>query len=140
MVYGETISSRIVYSLMDLFEIPIRIYDVSKSNYQTIQAILDTGATSSLIPPQRLLYLGYDLGNATQQPLDTVNGPITALSIVVTKITALQQSAECVEITCFNPNANIPEPFEHIGLLGLNFLSQFDNLNISFSQGIISLT
>ena len=125
---------------MGLFEVPIRIYDVSKSNYQTIQAILDTGATNSLIPPQRLLYLGYDLRNATQHASHTVNGPITVLSMVVTKMTALQQSAECVEITSFEPDANIPEPFGHMGLLGLDFLSQFDNLNISFSQEIISLT
>ena len=125
---------------MNLFQIPIRIYDVDKSSYQTIPVILDTGATKSLIPPQRLLYLGYDLKNATRQTSHTVNGPITILSIMVTKMTAIQQSTERIEITCFEPDANIPEPFELIGLLGMNFLSRFDNLNISFSKGTINLT
>lgn len=42
----------------------VRIYDVNNRNYQSIPVILDTGATESLIPPQRLLDLGYDLANA----------------------------------------------------------------------------
>ena len=134
MVYRENAPRRIIYSLMSLFEIPIRIYDIDKSSYQTIPAILDTGATKSLIPPQRLLYLGYDLKNAIRQTSLTVNGPINILSVTVTKMTAIQQSTEHIEITCFEPNANIPEPFERIGLLGMNFLSRFDNLNICFSK------
>ena len=140
MVYRETAPQRIIYSLMSLFEIPIRIYNVNKSSYQIIPAILDTGATKSFIPPQRLLYLGYDLKNATRQTSRTVNGPITTLSIIVAKMTAIQQSTERIEVTCFEPDAYIPEPFERIGLLGMNFLSRFDNLNISFSTGAVTLT
>ena len=140
MVYRETASRRVIYSLMSLFEIPIRIYDVNKSSYQTIPVILDTGATESLIPPQRLLDLGYDLTNAPRMTSETANGPVVALSVTVTKMIAIGQSTEHIRVTCFEPDADIPELLEHIGLLGMNFLSRFDNLNISFSRRTITLT
>ena len=118
----------------------IRIYDVSKRNYQRIPVILDTGATESLIPPQRLLDLGYDLANAPRITSDTANGKITILSVTVTKMTAIGQSTENIRVACREPDADIPEPLEHIGLLGMNFLYRFDNLNISFSRKSMTLT
>ena len=118
----------------------IRIYDVSKRNYQRIPVILDTGATESLIPPQRLLDLGYNLANAPRITSETANGKITILSVTVTKMTAIGRSTENIRVTCREPDANIPEPLERIGLLGMNFLYRFDNLNISFSRRSMTLT
>ena len=139
MVYGKITPRRDVASLM-IEHIHIQIYDVNNRNYRSIPAILDTGASKSLIPPQRLLDLGYDLKNATRHTSLTVNGPINVLSLTVTKMTAIKQSVKHIEVTCFEPDTKIPEPFERIGLLGMNFLSRFDNLNISFSRRTIILT
>ena len=118
----------------------INIYDVNKRNYQRIPVIVDTGATESLIPPQRLLDLGYDLTNAPRLISETANGPVVILSITVTKMTAIGQSTEHIRVTCREPDAGIPEPLERMGLLGMNFLYRFDNLNISFSRRRITLT
>lgn len=118
----------------------INIYDVNKENYQRIPVIVDTGATESLIPPQRLLDLGYDLTNAPRLISETANGPVVILSVTVTKMTAIGQSTEHIRVTCREPDANIPEPLERMGLLGMNFLYRFDNLNISFSRRRITLT
>ena len=118
----------------------INIYDVNKRNYQRIPVIVDTGATESLIPPQRLLDLGYDLTNAPRLISETANGPVVILSVTVTKMTAIGQSTERIRVTCREPDADIPKPLERIGLLGMNFLYRFDNLNISFSRRRITLT
>lgn len=118
----------------------VRIYDVNHRNYQSIPVILDTGATESLIPPQRLLDLGYDLANAPRITSDTANGKITILSVTVTRMEAIGQSTENIRVTCREPEANIPEPLERIGLLGMNFLYRFDSLHISFSKRTMSLT
>ena len=118
----------------------INIYDVNKRNYQRIPVIVDTGATESLIPPQRLLDLGYDLTNAPRLISETANGPVVILSVTVTKMTAIGQSTEHIRVTCRELDADIPEPLERMGLLGMNFLYRFDNLNISFSRRRITLT
>lgn len=126
--------------MIDPFQIQIQIYDVNNRNYRSIPVFVDTGASISLIPPQRLLDLGYNLTNATQRYVTTASELVKVLSVTVTKITAIKQSVENIEVTCFEPDADIPEELVSTGLLGMNFLSQFDNLNISFSRGTISLT
>lgn len=126
--------------MVDPFQIQIQIYDVNNRNYRSIPVFVDTGASISLIPPQRLLDLGYNLTNATQRHLTTASEVVKVLSVTVTKITAIKQSVENIEVTCFEPGADIPEELVSTGLLGMNFLSQFDNLNISFSRRTISLT
>ena len=141
MVYGEITPRRDISPLMlQGIKIQIQIYDVNKKNYRSIPVVVDTGATESLIPPQRLLDLGYDLTNAPRSTSQTANGLVDVLSITVTKIIAIKQSVEPITVTCLEPNANIPEPLERIGLLGLSFLSKFDNLNISFLRRQITLT
>jgi predicted aspartyl protease len=114
-----------------------KIYDVNKRNYQSIPLIVDTGATASLIPTQRLLDLGYDLANAPRIKPETANGPVSMLCITLTKMTVLEKSAEQIEVTCYEPEANMHKPLEILGLLGMNFLCQFDNLNISFLRGAV---
>ena len=122
-----------------LIQTIIKIYDVNDRNYQSIPVIVDTGASESLIPPQRLLDLGYDLTNAPRVISNTANGKITILSVTVTRIEAIGQSTENISVTCREPGDNIPEPLERIGLLGMNFLHRFDSLYISFSKKALSL-
>ena len=118
----------------------ITIYDVNKRNYQSMPVIIDTGATESLIPSQRLLNLGYDLQNARRTTSQTPNGPITVLSITVTKITGLGRSVENIGVKCRDPDEDIPEQLKRMGLLGMNFLGHFDNINISFVKNLMTLT
>ena len=114
-----------------------KIYDVHKRHYQSIPLIVDTGATTSLIPTSRLLDLGYNLANAPRIKSDTANGPADMLCITLTKMTVLGKSVEQIEVTCYEPETIIHKPLEILGLLGMNFMCQFDNLNISFSRGAV---
>lgn len=118
----------------------ITIYDVNKRNYQKVPVIIDTGATQSLIPTRRLINLGYDIQNAPRAISQTPKGEITVLTISITKITALGKSVENIEVKCREPNANIPEQLKRTGLLGMNFLQYFDNINISFPRNLMTLS
>lgn len=122
-----------------LYQTLIVIYDVNKRVFRHIPVIVDTGATVSLIPPQRLLHLGYDLSNAERTISTTVNGKVSTLSVPVTRMIALGKSVENIIVSCLDPNDDIPESSKRIGLLGMNFLQRFDNLNISFSSQKITL-
>jgi predicted aspartyl protease len=118
----------------------ITIYDVNKRNCQRMPVIIDTGATYSLIPSHRLLNLGYNLEDASPAPSQTPNGQITILFVTVTKIVAVGKSVENIQVTCREPDADIPDTLKRMGLLGLNFLRRFDNVNISFSGQMMILT
>ncbi len=125
---------------MSLLVAQLDIYDITKSHFQRIPAVIDTGATQSLIPRQRLLDLGYDLTNVDWIVTQTANEGVAMLSLTVAKITALGQTADNIKVSCYRTEPDVFNPLAHIGLLGMNFLSLFDNLNISFSKNKITLT
>lgn len=120
--------------------IRIRIYSLDGKDSRILSAVLDTGATRTYIPAQILLELDYDLSKAREIDTYTVSGTEKSLIVIASKLTAIQETIEQIEVICSKPEVDIPEHMKRIALLGMSFLSQFDNLNISFSKGILSLT
>ena len=109
---------------------------ISSINVDTIRDILvalDTGASTTMIPPEVATDLGYDISNPNESMI-TASGIVLTKRITVRKLIAAGETVENIDVLCHDlPEGSIIE-----GLLGLNFLRHFD-VNISFSTGTIEL-
>lgn len=102
---------------------------------QIVPVALDTGATTTMIPPKVATDLGYDLSNPKEQvKFAAGRGTVSAKIITVRQLTAIGETVENIDVLCHN----LPEGSVVEGLLGLNFLAHF-NIDISFSTGTIEI-
>lgn len=122
-------------STLPLIVFPIRVSDINGDVFRDVVVALDTGATTTIIPTEIALALGYDLANPEgQMELLTVSGTVSAKLITVRELTAIGETVHDFNVLCHN----LPGNSGIKGLLGLNFLRYFD-VNISFSTGTIEL-
>ena len=106
---------------------------VDPDTFRNVFVALDTGASTTMIPTEVAVDLGYDLSNPNEQMM-TANGIVLENRIAVRKLTAIGETVENLDVVCHDlPEGSIIE-----GLLGLNFLRHFD-VNISFPTGTIEL-
>ncbi|MDE0425493.1 MAG: retropepsin-like aspartic protease [Candidatus Poribacteria bacterium] len=111
----------------------LKVGSINADTTRDILVALDTGASTTMIPTEVAMDLGYDLSNPNEQMM-TANGIVLANRITVRKLTAIGETVENIDVVCHDlPDGSIIE-----GLLGLNFLRHFD-VNISFSTGTIEL-
>ena len=111
----------------------LKIDSINADTTRDILVALDTGASTTMIPTEVAMDLGYDLSNPNEQMM-TANGIVLANRIAVRKLTAIGETVENIDVVCHDlPEGSIIE-----GLLGLNFLRHFD-VNILFSTGTIEL-
>lgn len=90
--------------------------------------ILDTGAATTLIDPDILLAAGYEPGKPIRrQAMTTASGYAYAPVLVIRKIEILGLSVKNIEVVAHSLPPNIP----FRGLLGMNFLRQF-NVHLEF--------
>lgn len=115
-------------------ETEIEIYSADKQKKITIPVDIDTGAGITFIPTQALIDLGYDFSISRPIDADTIGRTEKALVLTVSQIKALGKSVESIPITCLDPRHNKLENSPKKGLLGIDFLSRFNNFNISFSK------
>ena len=117
----------------ELIVLRLTIGGVDPDTFRNVFVALDTGASTTMIPTEVAVDLGYDLSNPNEQMM-TANGIVLASRIAVRKLTAIGETVENIDVVCHDlPEGSIIE-----GLLGLNFLRHFD-VNISFSTGTIEL-
>ena len=117
----------------ELIVLRLTVGGVDPDTFRNVFVALDTGASTTMIPTEVAVDLGYDLSNPNEQMM-TANGIVLANRIAVRKLTAIGETVENVDVVCHDlPEGSIIE-----GLLGLNFLRHFD-VNISFSTGTIEL-
>ena len=117
----------------ELIVLRLTVGGVDSNTFRNVFVALDTGASTTMIPTEVAVDLGYDLANPNEQMM-TANGIVFANRIAVRKLTAIGETVENVDVVCHDlPEGSIIE-----GLLGLNFLRHFD-VNISFSTGTIEL-
>ena len=120
-------------SVGELIVIRLTVGGVDPDTFRNVFVALDTGASTTMIPTEVAVDLGYDLSNPNERMM-TANGIVLANRITVHKLTAIGETVENVDVVCHDlPEGSIIE-----GLLGLNFLRHFD-VNISFSTGTIEL-
>ena len=117
----------------ELIVLRLTVGGVDANTFRNVFVVLDTGASTTMIPTQVAADLGYDISNPNQQ-IVTASGIVLAKRITVRKLTAIGETVENIDVVCHDlPEGSIIE-----GLLGLNFLRHFD-VNISFSTGTIEL-
>ncbi|MCG3162239.1 MAG: hypothetical protein JMDDDDMK_03479 [Acidobacteria bacterium] len=96
---------------------------------------LDTGATRTLISPEILIEVGYDLSQAAHHSQMTTGSQVERVPLLtLDKLAALGQERLSLMVACHSlpPSAGID------GLLGLDFFRGL-NLNIDFCNGTITL-
>ena len=122
-------------STLPLIILPVTVSDINADVFRDVVVALDTGATTTIIPTEIALALGYDLTNPKKQrELLTASGTVSTELITVRELTAIGETVENVDVLCHN----LPGNSGIKGLLGLNFLEHFD-VNISFSTGTIEI-
>lgn len=103
---------------------------VGPKNAHTINLILDTGATYTLISPEILLRIGADpAGTTDKQAITTASGIEFVSFLKVPFIKALGVERNDVEVCAHSLPSNMPAR----GLLGLNFLRHF-NVHLNFLE------
>ena len=117
----------------ELIVLRLTVGGVDPDTFRNVFVALDTGASTTMIPTEVAVDLGYDLSNPNEQMM-TANGIVLANRITIRKLTAIGETVGNIDVVCHDlPEGSIIE-----GLLGLNFLRHFD-VNISFSTGTIEL-
>jgi predicted aspartyl protease len=106
------------------------------SAWQLLDLALDTGTTLTLIPPETAVAIGYDPAAATERFEITVAGAqVSAPVITVKSLTVLGRTVRNLQVICHT----LPSASPVNGLLGLNFLRQF-NVLLRFRSGRLELT
>lgn len=106
--------------------IPIRISGPKSERY--VRVILDIGATYTMICPEVLEEIGYDLSKPLRETdITTASAIEKAPFYVISKIDVLGHVRRDIEVA----SHKIPERVPADGLLGLNFLKHF-NVHLEF--------
>ena len=118
-----------------LITVRLTVGGINAGTFRNLIVAVDTGATTTIIPTEVALSLGYNLVNPKGQiELLTASGTISTKIITVRELTAIGETIENIDVLCHN----LPGNSAIKGLLGLNFLKHF-NVDISFSTGTIEL-
>ncbi len=97
--------------------------------------ILDIGAEVSMISPQLAGRAGINWKRARKRALMSGVTGTTVVSLVrIRRLTALGKSHRNLRVIC----ANLPSPIQVDGLLGLDFLSQY-NVHLNFLDGCLEI-
>ncbi len=118
----------------DLIVVTAHIFGPSSDT--VVRLALDTGAVGTVIHPEILAALGYDLSQtASQVCIVTASGVRSASRLVLNRIRALDQEDTSLLVTChaLPPTAGVE------GLLGLDFIRR-QRLVVDFDAGQITLT
>ncbi len=107
------------------------------TSFLVIPAVLDTGASFTVVATDILVHLGYDPANPlfTRQRIVTGSGIEYAPRMTLRSVTAIGQQVVNLEVL----GHDLPAESGISGLLGLNFLRHF-RLTVRFRKGIVVLT
>jgi predicted aspartyl protease len=97
--------------------------------------ILDTGASKSIIDDGVILQLGFDSRKLENERLTTVGGGANSKILKLPKFSLFGKDIVNFEVNVLN----IPPQILYFadGLVGMDFLLQFKNLNFDFDEKII---
>ena len=101
-----------------------------------VRLALDTGSVGTVIHPDILTAIGYDLSQPSGQVRSvTASGVTIASRLVLSRVVALDQEREDFSVTCHA----LPAATNVEGLLGLDFYRQQKRLIVDFSAGEVVL-
>ena len=111
----------------------LTVYSETLETSLTMNAVLDTGAARSIIPPKIASNLGYDISEPKElMEFSGVYGSGWSKVIRVSKVEAIGESVNDMDIVLHQLAPDIIAD----AILGLDFLHNFDT-TISYSKGII---
>ena len=101
-----------------------------------VRLALDTGSVGTVIHPDVLAAIGYDLSQSSGQVrIVTASGIMAASRLSLSRIAALDQERKEFPVTCHA----LPAATNVEGLLGLDFYRQRRRLIIDFDAGEVRL-
>ena len=107
---------------MGTFRVRIAIADAGGSRFQELDAIVDTGATYTIISLETAISIGYNpIASKKHIEVTTASGTIIAPIITIKSITCLGYKVANIDVICHD----LPPQSPVKGLLGLNFLIHF---------------
>ena len=100
-----------------------------------VRLALDTGSVGTVVHPDILTAIGYDLSQPSGQVRSvTASGVVIAPRLVVSRIDALDQQRKDFQVTCHA----LPAATNVEGLLGLDFYRQQRRLIVDFHAGEVT--
>ena len=118
-----------------LIVIRARVMGRSPGLVRSLPLALDTGAWCTVIPCDIAVALGYHpAGSPDRRRIVTGSGIEYASVVRVTEFSAIGETVADLEVLCHD----LPEEARVDGVLGMNFLRNFD-VHILFWQGVIEL-
>ena len=128
-------SIRFNISKDSLIILNLTIYSKTLESSLTMNAVLDTGAARSIIPPKIASNLGYDILEPKEiVEFSGVYSSGLSKVISVSKVEAIGESVNDMDIVLHQLAPDITAD----AILGLDFLRNFDTI-ISYSKGIIEI-
>lgn len=101
-----------------------------------VRLALDTGSVSTVIHPDVLTAIGYNLSQSSGQVrIVTASGIVAASHLILSRITALDQERKDFPATCHA----LPAATNVEGLLGLDFYRQRRRLIVDFNASEVTL-
>ena len=111
----------------------LTVYSETLETSLTMNAVLDTGAARSIIPPKIASNLGYDISEPKEMmEFSGVYSSGWSKVISVSKVEAIGESVNDMDIVLHQLAPDITAD----AILGLDFLRNFDT-TISYSKGIV---
>ena len=106
------------------------------NDFMDLKFILDTGASKTVIDEGAVLRLGFDLKRMkTGDRLMTVGGIIHSKILKLPKLSLFGKDRVNFEVNVLNLSPQIT--YFADGLIGMDFLLQFKNINFNFEEKII---
>ena len=113
----------------------LTVYSETLESALTMNAVLDTGAARSIIPPKIASNLGYDISESKEMmEFSGVYGSGWSKIIRVSKVEAIGESVNDMDIVLHQLAPDIIAD----AILGLDFLCNFDT-TISYSTGTVEI-
>lgn len=101
-----------------------------------IRMLLSTSATYTVVPWEVAVALGYDPAlSGRRKEIVTSRGIRVVPIVTIDKMEVLGKWTTNIDVICHD----IPQSGRIDGLIGLNFLRQFDHLLINFDRGILEI-
>ena len=118
-----------------LITLNLTVYSKTLESSLTMNAVLDTGAARSIIPPKIASNLGYDISEPKEMmEFSGVYGSGWSKIIRVSKVEAIGESVNDMDIVLHQLAPDIIAD----AILGLDFLHNFDT-TISYSTGTVEI-
>lgn len=118
----------------DLVVVTAHIYGPTSDTI--VRLALDTGSVGTVVHPDILTAIGYDLSQPTSQVRSvTASGVVIASRLMLSRIAALDQQREDFVVTCHA----LPAATNVEGLLGLDFYRHQRRLIVDFQAGEVTL-